>query len=130
MVPLASLALGAPPGFTFGISLFCFLEVMSQELHKWTHMTKREAPSLANKLMDRGLILGRVSHTKHHSMPFEGNYCIVSGFCNDAMDKSGFFRFMELMVFKANGIEANSWKLDERLKKLTLQGKFKEANDK
>lgn len=130
LAPLVALALAAPPGFQLFISIFTFLEVMSQELHKFSHMTKKECPSIVNRLMDSGVILNRIGHNKHHTMPFEGNYCIVSGFNNEWVDRVGLFRWMELMVYRINGVESNSWKLDENLKAKVLQGKFREANVK
>ena len=106
--------------FTF----FCWTEIMSQELHKWSHQTKAEVPPVVNLLQDLGITIGRVPHAKHHTAPFEGNYCIVSGLCNESLDRSGFFRWMEHTVYKINGIESNAWKLDPELKERTLSGKY------
>ena len=53
-----------------------------------------------------------------------GNYCIVSGICNEPLDNSGFFRWMEHQVYKMNGIESNAWKLDPELREKTLSGKY------
>ena len=106
--------------FTF----FCWTEIMSQELHKWSHQTKAEVPSFVNVLQELGITIGRVPHAKHHTAPFEGNYCIVSGLCNETLDRSGFFRRMEHAVYKINGVESNAWKLDPELKERTLSGQY------
>merc|ERR1711966_643732 len=56
--------------------------------------------------------------------PYDGNYCIVSGLCNEALDKSGFFRLLEHAVYRINGVESNSWKLDPELRARTLNGEY------
>ncbi len=103
---------------------FCAIEILSQELHKWSHMTKSEVPDWVNTLQDMGIAIGRVPHAQHHIAPFDGNYCIVSGLCNEALDKSGFFRWMEHRVYELNGVESNAWKLDPELRTRTLRGEY------
>ena len=124
VAPSIVASLHAAPGFVLGFTFFCFLEVMSQEIHKYTHLKVRETPAVLNFLMKKKIILDRSSHNNHHTMPFEGNYCIVTGICNPLLDESGFFRFLEHMVYKVNGQDPNSWKLDEDLKAKTLKGKY------
>jgi ubiquitin-conjugating enzyme E2 variant len=105
-------------------AFFCAMAVMSQECHKWSHMTKGEVPSIVNWLQKTGVVLDRRRHALHHTMPFEGTYCLLSGFCNEALDNSGFFRRLEHIVYKINGIESNSWKLDPELREKTLRGEY------
>lgn len=104
--------------------VFCFSEIMSQELHKWSHQTKKEVPEWINTLQDLGIIIGRKPHAKHHMAPYDGNYCIVSGVCNEALDNSGFFRWLEHRVYEINGVESNAWKLDSELRERTLRGEY------
>lgn len=112
------------PMVSLSSSIFCFTEIMSQELHKWSHQTKKEVPGWVNTMQDLGISIGRVSHSKHHTAPYDGNYCIVSGLCNEALDNSGFFRRMEHIVYKMNGVESNAWKLDPKLRARTLRGEY------
>ena len=100
------------------------MEIMSQEFHKWSHMTKSEVSPLINQLQAQGLILNRVAHANHHLAPFEGNYSIISGICNKVLDRIGFFRWMEHMVWKLNKVESNAWKLDPELRSRTLRGEY------
>lgn len=113
------------PYTTFFLTTFCFFEVMSQEFHKWSHMTPKECPTWVNWLQDIGLTIGRKPHALHHLAPYEGNYCIISGICNPFLDKSGFFRRMEHFIYKWNGVESNSWKLDPELRERTLKGDYR-----
>lgn len=112
------------PMVSLFFSVFCFTEIMSQEFHKWAHMTKKEVPGYVNTLQELGISIGRVPHAQHHIAPYKGNYCIVSGLCNPLLDKSGFFRWMEHKVYDINGIESNSWKLDPKLRERTLNGDY------
>jgi hypothetical protein len=38
-----------------------------------------------------------------------GNYCIVSGLWNEALDGSGFFRALEKVVHERTGVEPRCW---------------------
>ena len=67
----------------------------------------------------------RKTHLLHHRAPFDGNYCIVSGHCNAALDDAGFFRALEKAVFRLTGNEARCWS-NERL----LQGRVEEIGIK
>lgn len=109
---------------TLFFAIFCIFEILSQEFHKWSHMTKAEVPSWVNSLQDSGLSISRIQHVMHHRAPYDGNYCIVSGYCNEFMDNSGFFRRLEHIVYNINGVEANSWKLDAKLREKTLRGEY------
>jgi len=124
VVSIALLAGPSHPLVSLFFTTFCTLEIMSQEFHKWSHMTKSQTSPLINKLQDFGLTIRRTPHAQHHLAPFEGNYCIVSGVCNPILDKIGVFRMMEHAVWKMNGVESNAWKLDPELKSRTLRGEY------
>ena len=121
---MAVLSFLTGPFTTFFLTTFCVFEIMSQEFHKWSHMTKGECPGWVNWLQSVGLTINRKPHAQHHLAPFEGNYCIISGICNSFLDKSGFFRRLEHIVYKLNGVESNAWKLDADLRERTLRGEY------
>ena len=125
IIPMSLISVMSGPFTTFFMTVFCVLEILSQEFHKWSHMTKSECPSWVNKLQDCGLTICRKPHAQHHLAPFEGNYCIISGICNKVLDEMGFFRRLEHMVYMWNGVESNAWKLDSDLKDRTLRGDYK-----
>lgn len=124
IVPMSVISWISGPFTTFFMTVFCVMEILSQEFHKWSHMTKSECPSWVNTLQKLGLTISRKPHAQHHLAPFEGNYCIISGICNKALDESGFFRRLEHLVYRWNGVESNAWKLDAELKERTLQGDY------
>jgi palmitoyl-[glycerolipid] 3-(E)-desaturase len=99
----------ANPLLTLFATLFFNLQVLSQEFHKISHLTK--PPAWAVMLQDMGLIISRKEHGQHHSNPFESNYCILTGTCNAWLDESGFFRVLERGVYEVTGVKPNCWKL-------------------
>ena len=58
-------------------------------------------------MQDAGILVSRKVHGAHHKAPFEGNYCIVSGFWNPILDAGGadtsFFRGLERFVLARTG---------------------------
>ena len=115
---------GLGPAATLFWGVFCVTEIMSQEFHKMSHTTKAEAGPIWDTLQKFGVSIDRKSHAQHHIAPYDGNYCIVTGLCNNVLDKSGFFRRLEHVVYKLNGIESNAWKLDAKLRERTLSGDY------
>jgi ubiquitin-conjugating enzyme E2 variant len=87
------------------LTLFITWWMLSQEFHKFAHMTKTTKPSIINKLQDFKIILSSKEHGLHHNAPFEGRYCILNGICNDFLDKTFFFRYLEKIVFKLTGFK-------------------------
>ncbi|GBG00164.1 fatty acid desaturase chloroplastic [Raphidocelis subcapitata] len=104
---LLSPVLGVWPGFF--LPSFLFLVCMSQQFHAWSHMKKSELPAAVVALQDAGVLIGRAAHGAHHRPNFEGNYCIVSGWWNQALDDSGFFRWLEKVVVATTGVEPRCW---------------------
>jgi len=124
IVPMTLINLVAGPFTTLFFTVFCVMEILSQEFHKWSHQLKSETPDWVNWLQSVGLTIARKPHAQHHLAPFDGNYCIISGICNTPLDESGFFRRLEHIVYNWNGVESNAWKLDPELKERTLRGDY------
>lgn len=122
--PMAAINYLSGPFVTMFFATFCSFEILSQEFHKWSHMTKGECPGWVNAMQDIGVSIGRKPHAQHHMAPYDGNYCIVSGIHNEWLDNSGFFRRLEHIVYNFNGVESNSWKLDPELRERTLRGEY------
>ena len=93
-------------------TLFITWWMISQELHKFSHM--RSTPKGIKFFQDMGIILSKKEHGLHHTAPFEGHYCILTGICNKALDDSKFFRHMENIVFKLTGERQSQQNLEYR----------------
>jgi len=115
-IPALALIAIAPisPLMRIFFSLFINWWMISQEFHKYAHM--KSVPSPWKSLQDRGIILSKKEHGLHHTSPFEGHYCILTGICNPILDKTNFFRYLERIVYKITGVEANTWKKESSLR--------------
>ena len=101
------------------LALFVTWWMISQELHKYSHM--RTTPAFVKKVQDMGIILSKKEHGLHHTSPFEGHYCILTGICNEALDKSQFFRYLEVIVYKLTGNKSNVWKEDPSVEAASMK---------
>lgn len=111
-VPAAGILVASPflgPFAGTFLPAFLLLVCMSQQFHAWSHMKKSELPGAIVALQDWGLLIGRRAHGAHHRPNFEGNYCIVSGWWNKPLDRTGFFRQLERAVHAATGVEPRCW---------------------
>ena len=55
--------------------------------HKWSHTLRSQCHPVVNWLQDRGILVHRRAHLRHHKPPFETNYCIVTGHMNPILDR-------------------------------------------
>eukprot|EP00884_Botryococcus_braunii_P016703 jgi/Botrbrau1/3716/Bobra.0363s0003.1 len=90
-----------------------FLTAMSQQFHAWSHMRGSQLSQTVIFLQEAGILVSRKAHGAHHKAPFEGNYCIVSGFWNPILDQGGsekgFFRQLERLLHSTTGVEPRCW---------------------
>jgi len=99
-------------------TLFINWWMISQEFHKYSHM--RQVPPVMKFLQDNFIILSRKEHGLHHTSPFEGHYCILTGICNKWLDQTQFFRYLEKIVFKWTGNSPITWKEDPAMRDLAM----------
>ncbi|EME30642.1 small conjugating protein ligase [Galdieria sulphuraria] len=66
------------------LTSFGFFVVFAQQTHQWAHQTKPPSPWIET-LQQMGVLLSIKAHGKHHKPPFNKNYCIVSGICNEIL---------------------------------------------
>ncbi|OMP04449.1 Kua-ubiquitin conjugating enzyme hybrid, localization [Corchorus olitorius] len=83
--------------------------MFSQQFHAWSHGTKSKLPPLVVALQDAGVLVSRSQHSAHHRPPYNSNYCIVSGVCNEFLDKNRVFEALEMFVFFKFGVRPRSW---------------------
>ncbi|WP_168210706.1 fatty acid desaturase CarF family protein [Persicimonas caeni] len=62
---------------------------MTNQFHKWAHMD--EVPAVVAWMQRRGLILSPRAHDRHHTAPFETDYCITSGWLNPLLERFQLF---------------------------------------
>ena len=80
---------------------FCAAALPTNQLHQWAHRAVPPAP--VAWLQDRGLVLSREAHRRHHARPHTANYCIATGWCNRPLAVLGLFPALERLVARLTG---------------------------
>lgn len=91
------------------VSVFGACIMFCQQFHAWSHTPKKALPKLVLALQDMGVLISRKDHALHHQLPFNSNYCIVSGIWNKFLDEYRVFEGMEMVVFYLMGVRPRSW---------------------
>lgn len=90
----------AGPVLLFGLA-FCSIGGMTNQIHQWAHMPS--PPQVVRALQAGGVLLGRTQHAAHHALPYDGHYCITTGWCNRPLEAIAFFRRIEWAITRLTG---------------------------
>jgi len=100
IVPVATAAGAA---VALALATFSTAALPTNQVHQWAHMPVPPAP--VRWLQQRGLILSREEHARHHREPYVTNYCIATGWCNRWLSAVNFFPTCERLVTRVVGLE-------------------------
>jgi ubiquitin-conjugating enzyme E2 variant len=91
-------------GVFFAQSLLCatFFTSFTAQIHKWSHMD--EPPRWVGVLQRVGLVLPPGHHSRHHSAPYNRNYCITVGWLNGPLRAIRFFETLERTITALTGV--------------------------
>ncbi len=81
---LSSLSSNHLPSYMMALS--GLIATQSQYFHFLAHRNPKENSAFVKLLQRSGLILNPKSHNKHHTPPYEDNFCVISGHTNGAVD--------------------------------------------
>lgn len=76
------------------VSAFLFASPM---IHGWAHGSQLNNPAV-RFLQAARLIQRPNGHRLHHSKPYDGGYCVLTGWLNPLLDRSGFWRVARKVV--------------------------------
>jgi hypothetical protein len=85
--------------FTPFILSFIFFGILSNQFHKYSHMTKSELNPFIIFLQNNWIILNPENHRKHH-VNGVNTYCVTNGVCNIILDKIDFWNNLEKLIIK------------------------------
>ena len=106
---VAGTALGAPaPLMSATIGLVAGTTHYGN-FHNWAHMRESQVPKVGKFLQKTGIAIGRREHGTHHTLPWNSDYCIVSGIMNKPLDAIEFWPKYEKAVHALTGKEAEAW---------------------
>ena len=91
------------------LASFIAFVVLSQQFHRLSHFKRSQLSPLVVALQDAGLLVSITEHGAHHRVPFNRNYCIVSGIWNQPLTVAGFFPALENAIVALTGVEPRCW---------------------
>jgi len=92
---LAAWALGC---LTWHVWLFVLLGINANQFHKWNHMPRRRVPGAVRALQALRILQSGRHHAHHHRGAKDTHYCVITPFLNPLLDRSRFWRRLELLV--------------------------------
>jgi ubiquitin-conjugating enzyme E2 variant len=103
LVAMLWIPLDAAPGQVVALAGlgFCAFGVMTNQIHQWAHSPR--PPRAVAVLQAAGLLLRPHAHARHHGRPYDGEYCITTGWWNRPLDAIEFFRRLEHIVTRVTG---------------------------
>lgn len=82
------------------IVLFAILVANTNQIHKWSHQTKRENHAIVMFLQKIQVLQGPKHHGKHHGGEKNTHYCVVTPFLNPVLEKLNLWRNLERLNSK------------------------------
>ncbi len=113
-VPVAAICALTPlavPGYeplmvfaVVSLTSMIFWVMMTNQIHKWSHLDEDQTPAVLKWLQKLHLILPPAHHQIHHKAPFDTYYCITTGWLNWPLAKIGFYRHAERLITALTGL--------------------------
>jgi plasmanylethanolamine desaturase len=103
---LLALGLALLCALTWQVSLVLALASQANEIHKWTHRTRRENPAWVNWLHDHRIAQTPRHHGQHHGHAKNTHFCTLTMVLNPVLDRCGFWRGVEALVRITTGLRA------------------------
>lgn len=89
---------------TWPVWLFALVSANANEIHKWSHRTRRENGRFISFLQDIRLLQTPQHHVIHHTNPKEVHYCPVTNFVNPLLDRIHFWSALEWLLARTLGL--------------------------
>ncbi len=93
---------GAATGLGCFVLVLALLLLFTNQIHKWAHVAA--PPGVVRMLQRAGILLSPERHAAHHSPPYRGGFCVVSGHANGVLDPIAFFPRLEGGLRKTLGL--------------------------
>jgi ubiquitin-conjugating enzyme E2 variant len=89
---------------TWQVWLFAILSANANEIHKWTHRTRKENGPVISWLQDVGILQTPKHHLIHHKDPKNSHYCVMTNCLNPALDTIHFWAGLEWVIARTIGL--------------------------
>lgn len=82
---------------------FCMTGAFANEIHGAAHRPASQNPRWVRRLQRWRLIQHPLQHAAHHRAAKDSNYCTMTNWVNPLLDRAGFFRALEHLIYRATG---------------------------
>jgi plasmanylethanolamine desaturase len=89
---------------TWQVLLFVAVSINANEIHKWSHRTRKENGVIISKLQDWRILQTPHQHALHHTDPKNTYYCPVTNLVNPVLEKIRFWAGLEWLVWRITGV--------------------------
>jgi ubiquitin-conjugating enzyme E2 variant len=89
---------GALGVLTWHVWLFAAISANANQVHKWSHRTRRENGRIISLLQTFRLVQTPHHHAIHHTDPKNVHYCPVTNFLNPSLDRARFWDALEWLL--------------------------------
>ena len=94
----------ATGNLTWQVVLFAVVAANGNEVHKWSHRTRKENGWLISFLQDMRILQTPHHHAIHHTNPKDVHYCPLTNWLNPLLDTIGFWSALECVLEKTVGL--------------------------
>ena len=101
MLVLAAALLGC---LTWHVWLFAIVAGNSNEVHKWSHRSRRENGRFITRLQTMRILQTPHHHAIHHTNPKNVHYCPITNMLNPVLDKLHFWTGLEWLLAHTLGL--------------------------
>lgn len=102
LVVLAAWALGV---LSWPVWVFAIVSANANEIHKWTHRTRKENGRVISFFQDIGILQTARHHALHHTDPKNSHYCTITNYMNPVLDGVHFWERTEWLLAKTVGLK-------------------------
>ena len=85
------------------LGLFVAVSVNGNEVHKWSHRTRKENGRLISTLQDWRILQTPRHHGRHHSDPKNTHYCPITNLVNPLLEHVSFWFRLESIIERLTG---------------------------
>jgi ubiquitin-conjugating enzyme E2 variant len=90
---------------TWQVWLFAILSANANQMHKWTHRTRKENGPVIAWLQDIRILQTPKHHLIHHKDPKNSHYCTMTNCLNPVLDAIRFWAALEWVLARTAGLE-------------------------